>query len=289
MQVAWIGLGAMGAPMAARLGERFPTLVHNRTESVARAHADEHATRAVPLAETASADVLFTCLPTSAEVVAVAGLLEEHLRRGTTWIDCTSGSPQVSRELAARLAGHGVDYLDAPVSGGTDGATAGTLTVMIGGREEALAHVRPVLEVLAARIVHVGPVGAGHAVKAVNNTLLALNLWAAGEGLAALAGHGVPASVALDVINASSGRSNASERLIPERVVTRSFPNTFALGLLEKDIRMAQEVLDSARVPAPALRLAGELYRVAAHELGPDVDHTEALRLVERWAGSEIR
>lgn len=287
--VAFLGLGAMGGPMAAHLPSRFTTLVWNRTGSVATAHAGEHASRDVALEEAAGADVLVSCLSRTVDVADVARQLAGHLRPGTVWVDCTSGEPEASRVLAARLSEHGVTYLDAPVSGGTAGAEAGTLTVMVGGEAGTLDRVRPVLDTFAARIVHVGPVGAGHAVKAVNNTLLAANLWAAGEGLAALVKAGVPAATALEVVNASSGRSFPSEVLIPERVVTREFPVTFTLGLLAKDVGIAQRVLDGADVPAPVLRQVAELLAVALRELGPDVDHAAALQLVERWAGTEIR
>lgn len=290
MQVGWIGLGAMGRPMAARLAGAFDTRVYNRTGAVAQAHADEHGTTAVAdLAELAGAGVVFSCLPTTAEVAEVAGRLGDRLPAGTVWVDCTSGDPAPSRDVAAGLADHGVTYLDAPVSGGTDGAAAGTLTVMVGGDADALARVRPALDAVASRVVHVGPVGAGHAVKAVNNALLAVNLWAAGEGLAALGRHGVDAATALDVVNTSSGRSNASENLIPQRVVTREFPVTFTLGLLAKDVGVAMHVLDGAGTRAPVLRAVHELLRTAEHEVGGDVDHTAALRLLERWSDTEIR
>ena len=160
--------------------------------------------------------------------------------------------------------------------------------MMVGGSQEALEQVRPVLEAVAATIVHVGPIGAGHAVKAVNNTLLAANLWLAAEGLTALARQGVAPRAALEVINGSSGRSFPSQVLLPERVVTREFPVTFALGLLAKDAGIGQAVLDDAGVPAPLLRQVVGLYRLAASELGGDVDHSAAVQLVERWAGVEL-
>src|SRR5690606_2313859 len=139
-----------------------------------------------------------------------------------------------SRRIAGRLAGQGIGFLDAPVSGGTSGAVAGRLTVMVGGDAALIERVRPLLDAFGERIVHCGPVGAGDAVKAVNNALLAANLWVAGEGLAALTSAGVDPGVALQVINASSGRSNATENLIPQRVLDGTFPRTFRLALLDK-------------------------------------------------------
>jgi 3-hydroxyisobutyrate dehydrogenase len=287
-KVAFIGLGAMGYPMAAHLARRFPTLVWNRTFQKALKHQEAFGSRAVPLEEVTEAGVIFTCLPTTKEVAQVAERLLPHLRPGTHWVDATSGDPEESRRLAERLREKGVVYLDAPVSGGTAGAEKGTLTVMLGGPEEAVERVRPYLA-YAKKVVHVGPVGAGHAVKAINNALLAVNLWAAGEGLVALVAQGVSAEKALEVINASSGRSNATENLIPERVLTRAFPKTFALGLLVKDLGIAMGVLEGEKAPSPLLRLTREVYEMAKRELGPEADHVEALKLLERWANAEIR
>ena len=287
-KVAFIGLGAMGYPMAGHLARRFPTLVWNRTFEKALRHQEEFGSEAVPLERVAEARVIFTCLPTTREVYEVAEALYPYLREGTYWVDATSGEPEASRRLAERLREKGVTYLDAPVSGGTSGAEAGTLTVMLGGPEEAVERVRPFLA-YAKKVVHVGPVGAGHAVKAINNALLAVNLWAAGEGLLALVKQGVSAEKALEVINASSGRSNATENLIPQRVLTRAFPKTFALGLLVKDLGIAMGVLDGEKAPSPLLRLAREVYEMAKRGLGPDADHVEALRLLERWGGVAIR
>jgi 3-hydroxyisobutyrate dehydrogenase len=125
-------------------------------------------------------------------------------------------------------------------------------------------------------------------VKAVNNALLAVHIWTAAEGLAALARAGVDPVAALEVVNASSGRSNASENLVPQRVLTRAFPRTFRLALLDKDVGIAADFLREQRVPAPLLQLTAELFRLARHELGEDADHVEAVKIVERWAGVEI-
>jgi len=151
-----------------------------------------------------------------------------------------------------------------------------------------LERVRPVLATFGAKIVHCGPVGAGDAVKAVNNALLAASLLAAGEGLAALRKAGVAPEVALDVINASSGRSNATMNLIPQRVVTRAFPRTFRLALLDKDVAIAAEFVRSQKVPSPVLQLTAEMMRLAHASLGEAADHVEAIKLIEQWSGVEI-
>jgi 3-hydroxyisobutyrate dehydrogenase len=205
------------------------------------------------------------------------------------WLDCTSGDPPTSRQIATDLAKHGVAYIDAPVSGGTSGADAGTLTVMCGGDQAALDRVRPVLATFAGKVVHCGAVGTGMAVKAVNNALLAVDLWSTGEGLAALRKAGVAPGVALDVINASSGRSNASMNLIPQRVLTREFPRTFRLALLDKDVGIAAAFLREEKVPSVVIQQVAELMRLAHNELGDAADHVEAVKVIERWAGVEIK
>jgi 3-hydroxyisobutyrate dehydrogenase len=210
------------------------------------------------------------------------------MKQGTTLLDCTSGDPATSRRMAARLAERGVGYLDAPVSGGTSGAEQGTLTVMVGGDAALLEKIRPAIEPFGKKIVHCGAVGTGDALKSVNNALLAVHLWSAAEGLAALAKAGVTPDVALDVINASSGRSNASMNLFPERVLTRAFPRTFRLALLDKDVGIAAGVAREQKVPAPLLQLTADLFRIAHHALGEEADHVEAVKVVEQWAGQEI-
>ena len=289
VSVAFIGLGAMGRPMAANLAERFATTVWNRTAEVAAAHAAAHGTVAVDdLADLAGADVVCSCLPTDVEVAAVAERLGPRLGAGTIWIDHTSGDPAGSRAIGAALAEHGVRYLDAPVSGGTDGAAAGQLTVMVGGHEADLARVADVLDRVAGTVVHVGPSGAGMAVKAVNNALLATSLWAAGEGLVALAASGVAPAAAVEVFNRSSGRSFATEKLIPERVLTREFPRMFALKLLAKDVGLACAVADGVEARGPLFGLVEQLTRDAAQRLGPEADHCELVRLVEADGGVEL-
>jgi 3-hydroxyisobutyrate dehydrogenase len=178
--------------------------------------------------------------------------------------------------------------MDAPVSGGVAGAEKGKLTVMCGGDARTLERVRPVLSAFGSMIVHCGEVGAGDALKAVNNAMLAVHLWSLAEGLATLTRAGVNAKVALDVINASSGRSNASQNLFPERVLTRAFPRTFRLALLDKDVGIAAGVARDHKVPSPLLQLTAELFRAAHGDLGEEADHVEAVKVVEKWAGVEI-
>jgi len=293
--VAFLGLGAIGRPMAGRLAAApdITLAVWNRTAERARAFAAEtRARHALTPADAArGADVAITCFPVSADVDAVLdgadGLLA-GLPRGALLVDCTSGDPATSRRIATKLAERGVGFLDAPVSGGTIGAEQGTLTVMVGGEAALLERARPVLEKFGKKIVHCGNIGAGDALKAVNNALLAIHVWSTAEGLVALAKAGVSADVALDVINASSGRSNASMNLFPERVLTRAFPRTFRLALLDKDAGIAAGVAREQKVPAPLLQLTADLFRIAHNALGEEADHVEAVKLVEQWADTRI-
>ena len=294
MNVSFLGLGAIGAPMARHLAKPpFSLTVWNRTVERAQAFAAETGARVAksPADAARGADVVITCLPTSHEVESlldgedglVAGLSSTAL-----FIDCTSGDPATSRRIAARLAQKGTAFIDAPVSGGVSGAQQGTLTVMCGADEATFDRARPVIEAFGKKIVLCGPVGAGDAVKAVNQALLGIHIWALSEGLVALSKAGVSPKLALDVINASSGRSNVSQNLFTERVITRAFPRTFKLALLEKDVTIAAEFARENRVPSPLTQTAADLLRVARRELGEEADHVEAVKLLEQWAGCEV-
>lgn len=294
MKVAFLGLGAIGFPMARRIAEAGHELsVWNRSPEKSAGLASKTSARvaATPADAASGASVVITCLPTSDEVEAVAfgpDGLASTLASGAILVDCTSGDPHESRSIANRLAEQGVDFLDAPVSGGVVGAEAGRLTVMCGGDAAVLERARPVLQAFGAKIILCGPTGAGHAIKALSNALLAIHLWSTGEALVAAAKAGVAPAIALDVINGSAGRSNSSENLIPQRVLTREFPSTFRLALLDKDVRIAESIARESGTPAEFIELAHKLFEWAHAELGDEVDHTAALRIIERQAGVVI-
>lgn len=288
MTVAFLGLGAIGLPMARHLAAKFTgTRVWNRTASKAAAFvAAQNPAQGTQLAHTPAeaardADVVITCFPVSRDVESLLdgpdGLLA-GLKRGSTLVDCTSGDPATSKRIAARLAAEGIGFLDAPVSGGVAGAEAAALTVMVGGDAATLKRVRPALEAFGKRIVHCGPVGSGDAVKAVNNALLAQHIIGTAEGLLALERAGVDPALALDVINNSSGRSNASMNLFPERVLTKAYPRTFRLALLDKDVGIALQVAQEQGVDAPMLALASQRYRDAHRAMGEEADHVEIVK-----------
>lgn len=281
--------------MAGRLAAAGPLAVWNRTGARAAAFAAEHPGVVVaptPRALAAGAEVVLACLSTSADVEAVLegpdGLLA-GFRPGALLVDCTSGSPEASRRMAARLAAAGVAFADAPVSGGTNGAEAGTLTVMVGCEPDVLPRVAAAVAPFAGRVMRMGPVGSGDAMKAVNNALLALNILAVAEGAAALARAGVAPARALEVLNISSGRSFVSEVLVPERVLTGTFPQTFRLALLHKDAGIAAALLREQGVEGPLLEETLRRLGAAREQLGEGADYLEAVRLVERQAGVELR
>lgn len=289
MKISFIGLGAMGYPMAGHLAAKgHQVTVWNRTGSIAARHASEHGTRqAATLEECADAECIVTILPTSREVDQIVDRLEATLRPGALWVDCTSGDPMSSRATAARLAARGVAFVDAPVTGGTPGAEAGTLTVMIGGSPADFERAREACSPFAGKIVHVGEVGNGHAIKAVNNTMLAANMWVAAEGLLSLRRLGFDMKTALEVINAGSGRSNATENLLPKRIVGGEWPLTFKLALLDKDVRIAASLTHGQHLAAPLTALTSQLYTAALQELGPQADYIEVAKFVAGMNGEE--
>jgi len=281
--VAFIGLGAMGYRMAAHLPKHFETVfVWNRNFAKAEQHATEYGTLAVALQDAVQADIIFSCLPTSQDVEALISGLE--LKAGSIWIDCTSGVPESAKNLAAALGTQQVSFLDAPVSGQTIGAENATLTVMVGGQAEAFEKALPALQAVGKLIKHVGDSGAGFAVKAVNNMLLAVNLCSVAEGFTTLKAHGVNLGEALDCINASSGKSGVTETVLPQRVLNRSFPLTFALPLLAKDTGIALDLVRDAKLSAPVIALTQSLIQ-AASDLSPaESDFSTAVKLYESWS-----
>ena len=281
--VAFIGLGAMGYRMAAHLPKHFDTVyVWNRNFEKAKQHATKFGTQAVELAQAVQADIIFSCLPTSADVEALIENLD--IKAGSIWIDCTSGVPESARKLALKLADKNIQFLDAPVSGQTIGAENATLTFMVGGTEDAFKTALPAIQTLGKLIKHVGNSGAGFAVKAVNNMMLAVHLCAAAEGFTTLKAHGVNLNEALDCINASSGKSGVTETVLPQRVFNRSFPLTFALPLLAKDTGIAIDLVREAKLSAPVITLTQSLINVANDQSEPNSDFSTAVKMYESWS-----
>ena len=281
--VAFIGLGAMGYRMAAHLPKQFDTVyVWNRNFAKAEQHAAEYGTLAVDLAQAVQADIIFSCLPTSQDVENL--IADVDLKASSVWIDCTSGVPESAKKLALALKQQEVDFLDAPVSGQTIGAENGTLTVMVGGDTAAFERALPAIQTFGKLIKDVGESGAGFAVKAVNNMLMAVNLCAVAEGFTTLKAHGVNLNEALDCINASSGKSMVTETVLPQRILNRSFPLTFALPLLAKDTGIAVDLVRQAKLSAPVLSLTQNLIQAASDLAEENSDFSTAIHLYEKWS-----
>ncbi|WP_019673359.1 NAD(P)-dependent oxidoreductase [Psychrobacter lutiphocae] len=288
--VSFLGLGAMGYQMAKHLVGEFETvMVWNRSFETAEAHAKQFGTQAVSLAQAVSADVIFSCLPTSDVVDAIIEQALPHMQPGSVWVDCTSGVPDQAKQSQHKLNAIGCQFIDAPVSGQTSGADAGTLTVMVGAEAAALDYAKPAIDCFAGLIVHVGGLGAGFAVKAVNNTLFAINAWAAAEGLSVLKAHGVNPSAALSCLNKASGQSFATLATFPDRIVNRTFPKTFTLDLMAKDCGIAIDLQTAENVPTPVMAQVASLIRAASNQHPPGaVDFSEFAKFYEMLTGINI-
>src|SRR6266545_4875466 len=288
MKLAFIGLGAMGFPMARHLSKQHEVTVWNRTREKAERHAREHGTRlARALADCAAAEVILTMLPTSREVDEIVDQLLPSLRSGTLWIDATSGDPNVSRETAKRLEQKGVAFVDAPVTGATIGAENATLTIMVGGNANDFARAEPILHICGKTIIHVGPVGAGHAIKVLTNSIMGATVWITSECLLLAKQYGIDLKTALAVTNAGSGRSNASENLLPMRLVEGKWPLIFKLAHHDKDIRIATSIAHQQHASTPMLALTQNLFTAALHELGDQADYIEVAKIIANMNGTK--
>jgi 3-hydroxyisobutyrate dehydrogenase len=230
----------------------------------------------------AGAELMITMLPDGKAVRAVVLLALPALASGAVVVDMSSSDPAATRLLGAVLAARGIELVDAPVSGAVPKAIDGTLTIMVGGTEAALARVRPVLEKLGNRIVHVGALGAGHAVKALNNYLGAAGTLAGFEALLVAHAYGLDPKPMLEAINASTGRNSATERKIPQQVLTGAFASGFKLALMVKDVGIAARLARDLGIDAPYLREALKLWRDAQRRLPADADHTRVYEYLKR-------
>lgn len=277
----------MGFPMARHLAKEHDVLIWNRTSEKAERHAREHGTTlANDLADCADAEVIITILPTSKEVDEIVDKLLPHVRKGTLWIDATSGDPNASRLTAQRLAEKGVAFVDAPVTGAVVGAENATLTIMIGGTADDFERAKEVLRLNGKTIIHVGPVGSGHAIKVLTNTIMGATVWITSECLLLAKQLGIDMKTALEVTNAGSGRSNASENLLPMRLRDHKWPLVFKLAHHDKDIRIAASLAHQQHASTPLLALTSQLFTAALHELGDQADYIEVAKIVARMNGT---
>ena len=287
MKIGFIGLGAMGFPMARHLAKEHEVIVWNRTREKAERHAREHGTKlAHDLGTTAAGEAIITILPTSKEVDEIVDQLLPHLKPGTLWIDATSGAPNVSRETAKRLAEKGVAFVDAPVTGAVVGAENATLTIMMGGSEENVDRAKEILRLNGKTLIRVGDVGAGHAIKVLTNSIMGATVWITSECLLLAKQLGIDMKTALEVTNAGSGRSNASENLLPMRLRDHKWPLVFKLAHHDKDIRIAASLSHQLHGATPMLALTQHLFSSALHQLGDQADYIEVAKIIAQMNGT---
>ena len=279
--VGFVGLGNMGGPMSARLvGPDRRVQVFDLSEAARAAAA---AAGAVPVGSAADAardaDVVVLMLPDSTvvEKVVTDTAFLDALSPGATVVDMSSSEPGRTRTLAATLAEHGVAMVDAPVSGGVAKAGTGELAVMVGGADDDVRRVTPVLARLG-RVFPAGPIGAGHAVKALNNLMSATHLLVTSEAMLAGIRFGLDPEVMLEIVNSSSGRSGSTENKWPNFVVPETYDSGFGLRLMLKDMRIAARLAAEMQSPGGLGDRAVELWARAAEALPADADHTEIVR-----------
>ena len=284
-RVAFIGLGRMGAPMAERLATAYRVTGY---DAGGPRHVSGVVAAPSAAAAVADASVVVLMLPDSDAVEQVMGErgVLDALVPGAVVLDMGSSEPERTRALARRVTGRGAHLVDAPVSGGVRGAREGTLTIMAGGDDAPCARVLPLLEALGSRVRRVGPPGAGHALKSINNLLSGTHLLVTSEAMLAGAEFGLDPAVMLEAINGSSGRSGSTERKWPDHVLDRSFDSGFALRLMLKDMRIATRLAASAGRAAPLGEEAVRHWERAAEALPADADHTEIVRWLEQQPGA---
>lgn len=294
--VLFIGVGAMGEPMAARIAQAgfdlaISDLDTDRTASIAASFGADFVAHQDLAAKAARFRTVITMLPSSAIVEAVLlgdSALLENLAPGTVVIDMSSSVPASTVSIAGAAASRGVGYIDAPVSGGVPKARTGELALMIGGDASVIESRRELFDVMGAIATHVGGSGTGHAMKALNNLLSAVGMAAAAEVLAIGVRFGIDAQVALDVINSSTGRNQATEVKYERYILSGAFDSGFAMKLMVKDLKTAIELAHDGNVPAPVSVSVLEEWIAAFGALGPQADHTEIAAYVEERAGLRL-
>jgi 3-hydroxyisobutyrate dehydrogenase len=272
--IAFIGLGVMGQLMAANLaaaGYRVQSFDLNKkgNRRSARAAAE-------------GADALITMLPDGDAVREAVLDALPGLKPGAVVVDMSSSDPAGTRALGGALRAKDIGMVDAPVSGAKFKAKDGTLAIMVGGEREDFAKVLPALQKLGNQIFHVGPLGAGHAVKALNNYLGAAGTLAGFEALLIAQAFGLDPVPMLDAINASTGRNSTTARKIPQDVLTGAFASGFKLALMAKDVGIAAELARGLKLKTPFLKETLKHWRAAQKKLPREADHTEIYKYQKR-------
>lgn len=289
--IGLIGLGAMGTPIAANfLAAGHDLLVRDADPAAQQRFVDEHDS-ASPAVDFTGCDIVVLILPNSDIVDRVVlggdGVLAQ-LKPGSIIVDMGSSIPARTQALAVTAAERGVTLVDAPVSGGVTRANKADLAIMVGGDPAVIETVRPLLASTGSQIVHVGPVGSGHAAKALNNLLSATGLVAAAEVLLVGRKFGIDASTLLSVFNASSGRNQATETKYEKFILSHTYASGFAAALMRKDIGIALDLAHSENVPTILGDTLGQLWSAAVDGLETGADHTEVVRYLEQVAGVSL-
>lgn len=288
VSVGFIGLGNMGNPMASNvLKNGFPMTVFDKNpktmENLVQAGAKAAAS---PKQVVESAEVILTCLPGSPEVESLyldPGGLIELAKPGTVLVDLSSVLPSTPRKLEPRAKARGVHFLEAPVSGGVTGARAATLAVMSGGDAAVLERVRPVLRSIGTNIYHLGAVGSGNTLKAINNMMSSVNALAMMEGLVLGLKAGLDLNTMAEIVKASSGNSNALAR-VQRALIPRNFEPGFKVQLMNKDLETFNTIARELHVPVSFSNVA-QRYQQAALAAGlGEKDTSVIFTLIERLA-----
>lgn len=280
--VGLIGLGLMGKPVGQNLLKAgFPLVVWNRTRERANDLVREGAKFAGSPRETASqANVLITIVsdpPAVEQVLWGQNGALEGLGRGSLYIDSSTVSPELARRAAAACSERGIDYLDAPMTGGTWGAEKGELVFMVGGKAEVLERAKPVLEAVGKRFFLLGPNGSGQTVKLAMNMILALQVQALAEAVALVTKVGVPGERLVEVMQSSMARAAVLDVKAP-LILKNEFPPSFPLRLMLKDVRLALELARHTGVPLPAGTAAFAAYSAVKDEAKEDLDYAAVAR-----------
>lgn len=279
-RIGFIGLGRMGAPMAANLLRAGFAVSGCDASAQAGSELTAHAgfARAASAgACVAAADVVVLMLPDSKVVDRLLWEppgLAAALRPGTLVIDMGSSDPLHTRDNARRLADAGVDFIDAPVSGGVKRAEDGGLSIMVGAPDAAFERARPVLAAMGRTLIHVGSAGAGHAVKALNNYVSAAGLIAVSEALVAAEQFGIDPALVNRVFNASTGRNNTTENKVENFMLSGRYDSGFALALMRKDVQTAVQFIEGMGTPGRFARECLGVAQAAEQALGAGADHT---------------
>lgn len=284
MNVGLIGAGVMGTPMGRRL-LRAGHALHvwgRRPESIAALVADGAHAYPTPAALGAAVDVVFTVVTAGQDVERVAlgdaGLVH-GLARGSVLVDCSTIDPATSRDIASRLAQAGIAMLDAPVSGGSPGAEAGTLSMMIGGESDVIARVRPLLDAVATTIVHIGPAGAGQTAKACNQLVLTVAIAGIAEAISLAQASGVDASLVVEAL----GHGMAGSRMLDvfgRKMAADRFDAGVDVRLHHKDAQIVIDCAADAHAPVPAAALAAQAYSALAGRHARRRDSAAVLELL---------